>query len=172
MRIATDIGGTFTDLVYLDEKRGTVGVAKSSSTPADFAVGVLDTLRNAGVDAAATRFFVHGSTVIINALTERKGAKTALVTTRGFRDVLEIGRANRPDLYNLAYRKPVPFVPRRLRFEITERMSYRGAVVQPLAETEVIELAGQLAREGVAAVAVCLLHSWVNPAHEQRVADL
>src|SRR5713226_1884887 len=132
MRIATDIGGTFTDLVYLDEKRGTVGVAKSSSTPADFAVGVLDTLRNAGVDAAATRFFVHGSTVIINALTERKGAKTALITTRGFRDVLEIGRANRPDLYNLFYTKPVPFVPRDLRLEVRERMNYKGEALQPL----------------------------------------
>src|SRR5713226_4298402 len=166
MRIATDIGGTFTDLVYLDEKRGTVGVAKSSSTPADFAVGVLDTLRNAGVDAAATRFFVHGSTVIINALTERTGARTALITTRGFRDVLEIGRANRPDLYNLFYTKPVPFVPRDLRLEVRERMNYKGEVLQPLNAEDVQAAVAFCREQAVEAIAVCFLHSYANSAHE------
>ena len=97
MRIASDIGGTFTDLVYLHEATGEVGVAKASTTPADFAEGVIETLRKAKLKVPDTEFFVHGSTLIINALTERKGAKTALITTRGFRDVLEIGRANRPD---------------------------------------------------------------------------
>ena len=171
-RLAVDIGGTFTDLVAVHTATGQVLRAKADTTPGQLEQGALSALAQSGVPAREIATFVHGTTVVINTLTERRGVSTALVTTRGFRDVLEIGRANRPDLYNLAYRKPAPFVPRRLRFEVTERMSYRGAVVQPLAEAEVIELAGQLAREGVAAVAVCLLHSWVNPAHEQRVADL
>ncbi len=89
-------------------------------------------LRRSGVPADAIERLVHGTTVVINAITERRGVPTALVTTRGFRDVLEIGRANRPDLYNLSYAKPQPFVPRRLRFEVTERMSYRGEVLRSL----------------------------------------
>src|SRR5215468_8564204 len=118
MRVATDIGGTFTDLVYLDEATGEIGIAKAATTPRNFAQGVIKTIEKAAFDAKQTRFFVHGSTVIINALTERKGVKTALITTRGFRDVLEIGRANRPDIYNMRYKKPVPFVPRYLRLEV------------------------------------------------------
>jgi len=172
MRIATDIGGTFTDLVYLDEKRGTVGVTKASSTPADFAIGVLDTLRKVAVDVSATRFFVHGSTVIINALTERKGAKTALITTQGFRDVLEIGRANRPDLYNLYYTKPVPFVPRYLRQEVRERVNYKGEELEPLNADDVRVAVEFYKREGVEAIAVCFLHSYANPAHEIECGQL
>ena len=95
---------------------------------------MLDALGRSGVPAADVGAFIHGTTVVINALTERRGVATALVTTSGFRDVLEIGRANRPDLYNLSYAKPVPFVPRHLRFEVTERMSYRGEVLEPLSE--------------------------------------
>jgi N-methylhydantoinase A len=126
MRIASDIGGTFTDLVYHDERTGELGMAKASTTPDDLARGVLDTIERASVDAAGTEFFVHGSTLVINALTERKGARTGLITTRGFRDVLEIGRANRPDIYNFYFRKCEPFVPRHLRLEVRERVSYKG----------------------------------------------
>jgi N-methylhydantoinase A len=172
VRLAVDIGGTFTDLVAVDTGTGQIVRAKADTTPGQLERGVLSTLQQSGIRAAGIASFIHGTTVVINTLTERRGVPTALVTTRGFRDVLEIGRANRPDLYNLAYRKPVPFVPRRLRFEITERMSYRGEPVQPLQEAEVIELAARLAHEGVAAVAVCLLHAWANPVHEQRTADL
>jgi len=171
-RLAVDIGGTFTDLVAVDTATGQVARAKAGTTPSQMERGVLTAFGQSGVSAREVATFIHGTTVVINTLTERRGVSTALVTTRGFRDVLEIGRANRPDLYNLAYRKPVPFVPRRLRFEIGERMSYRGEVIQPLREADVIELAGRLMREGVAAVAVCLLHAWANPAHEQRAADL
>jgi N-methylhydantoinase A len=124
MRVASDIGGTFTDLIYLDEVTGEIGMTKASTTPHNFAMGVEDTLAKSGVDVADTTFFVHGSTIIINALTERKGVKTGLITTKGFRDILEITRANRPDLYNLYYTKPVPFVPRRLRLEVGERVNY------------------------------------------------
>jgi N-methylhydantoinase A len=109
---------------------------------------------------------------VINAITERWGARTALVTTRGFRDVLEIARANRPDLYNLSYAKPRPFVPRRLRFEVTERMSYRGEALRPLAEEEVEDVARAIGEAGVEAVAVCFLHAWANPEHERRATEL
>jgi N-methylhydantoinase A len=115
---------------------------------------------------------VHGTTVVINAVTERTGVPTALLTTAGFRDVLLIGRANRPDLYNLAYRKPEPFVPRRWCFEVTERMSHRGEVITPLRDGEVLGLAADLARTPVRAVAVCFLHAWRDPRHEQRAAAL
>ncbi len=165
MRIATDIGGTFTDLVYHDEQSGELGVAKASTTPDDFARAVLETVEKAAVDASRATFFVHGSTVIINALTERKGARTGLITTKGFRDVLEIGRANRPDIYNFSFRKPTPFVPRHLRLEVTERVSHKGEVLVRLDEEQMRQAVRQLKGEGVEAIAVCFLHSYANPAH-------
>ncbi|PWH14751.1 MAG: 5-oxoprolinase [Ardenticatenia bacterium] len=172
MRVATDIGGTFTDLVYLDEKTGQIGVAKASTTPANFAQGVIDTLHKSAIKVPETTFFVHGSTVIINALTERKGAKTALITTHGFRDVLEITRANRPDLYNMYYTKPKPFVPRYLRLEVRERMNYKGEVLEPLHEEDVRRAAEFFRKENVEAIAVCFLHSYANPAHEIRCGEI
>ena len=116
-RLATDIGGTFTDLVYFDEKTGALSVAKALSTPDDLTRGVLDTIDQAGLDADAVNYFVHGGTTVINAITERTGAKTALVTTEGFRDVLEIARGNRPDLYNFALPQgsPLRAAPAALR---------------------------------------------------------
>jgi N-methylhydantoinase A len=170
-RLAIDVGGTFTDLVAVDGG-GALARAKADSTPGRLEAGVISALRRSGVDPRSVRAFVHGTTVVINAITERRGVRTALVTTRGFRDVLEIGRANRPDLYNLAYAKPRPFVPRALRFEVGERMSYRGEVIAPLREREVEALAAGLRAARVEAVAVCLLHAWVNPEHEARVASL
>jgi N-methylhydantoinase A len=170
-RVAVDIGGTFTDLVAVDSD-GNVIRAKADTTPSALADGVLDALKRSSVEPDAIAELVHGTTVVINAITERRGVPTALVTTRGFRDVLEIGRANRPDLYNLAYAKPVPFVPRRHRFEVAERMSHRGEVITPLDEREVRELAGKLARLGVEAVAVCFLHAWRDPRHEAAAAAI
>ncbi len=166
MRVACDIGGTFTDLTYLDPMSGVAGVVKVSTTPGDFAEGVVLSLLKASFAAADTQFFVHGSTLIINALTERKGVKTGLITTKGFRDVLEIGRANRPDIYNMYYSKPKPFVPRYLRLEITERIDYKGRELVPLDEAEVKAAAQRFKSEGVEAVAVCFLHSYANPDHE------
>ena len=169
-RLATDIGGTFTDLVYFDEETGALGVAKSLSTPDDLTRGVLDTIDRAGLDADAVDYFVHGGTTVINAITERTGAKTALVTTEGFRDVLEIARGNRPDLYNLRYRKEVPFVPRRLRFEVRERVDAKGRVKVPL-HLEDLDRAIEVCRaEGVEAVAIQFLHSYAAPAHEEETA--
>lgn len=114
MRVATDIGGTFTDLVYLDEN-GHIGTAKSDTTPPNFEQGVMDVIKKSGISPEEISTFIHGTTVIINALTERKGVKTGLITTKGFRDVLEIARGNRPDLFNVRYEKPTPFVHRHLR---------------------------------------------------------
>ena len=169
VRLAVDIGGTFTDLVAVDALTGQVVRAKADTTP-DLSGGVLAALERSGVAAGSIDTFIHGTTVVVNAVTERRGARTALVTTRGFRDVLEIGRANRPDLYNLAYAKPVPFVPRHLRFEITERMTHLGSVAQPIANADLPPLAARLAACDVQAIAICLLHSWVNPEHERQLA--
>ena len=165
-RLATDIGGTFTDLVHFDEETGALSVAKSLSTPRDLTRGVLDTIEQAGLDAEKVDYFVHGGTTVINAITERTGAKTALVTTEGFRDVLEIARGNRPDLYNLRYRKEVPFVPRRLRFEVRERIDARGRVRTPLHLEDLDPVIETCRAEGVEAIAIQFLHSYAAPAHE------
>jgi N-methylhydantoinase A len=170
VRLATDIGGTFTDLVYLDDETGRIGLAKASSTPPAFARGIMDALRKSGVAPESVDHFVHGTTVVINALTERKGAPTALVTTLGCRDVLAIGRGNRPDIYNLKFRKQEPFVPRRRRYEVTERMNYKGEVVTPLDLESLEAVIAQLRADGVGAVAVSVLHSYANPAHERQAA--
>lgn len=172
MRIASDIGGTFTDLVFHDEESGHLGLTKAPTTPDDFGRGVLATIEKADLDAAATRFFVQGSTVVINALTERTGAVTGLITTQGFRDVLEIGRANRSDIYNLAFRKPEPFIPRYLRLEVPERVNYKGEVLQELDEEAVRAAVRQLKSDGAEAIAICFLHSYANPTHEQRAAEI
>jgi len=174
-RVATDVGGTFTDLVCvaLDTETGESRIvsAKSDTTPPEFERGVLAVLEKAGVEPASIDFLAHGTTVVINALTERKGARVGLITTAGFRDTLEIARGNRPDLFNLRYRKPLPFVPRYLRRELAGRMDYRGNERQAL---ELAPLPGILAdfrAEGVEAVAVCFLHSYSNPAHEQAALE-
>ena len=171
MRVATDIGGTFTDLVAVDEQ-GRISIAKSHSTPPNFEQGVIDVIEKSGVEAKAIEAFIHGTTVIINALTERKGARTGLITTRGFRDVLEIGRGNRPDLFNVRYKKPVPFIPRYLRREVEERMNYRGEILTPLNQAELEQIIGFFKQEKVDAIAVAYLHSYANPVHEQQTVQL
>jgi N-methylhydantoinase A len=169
-RTAIDIGGTFTDLVYLDETTGQIGLGKTSTTPSHFEEGVITALNQA--ELHDVQFLAHGTTVIINTLTEHKGATTALITTRGFRDVLEIQRANRPDLYNLLFTKPKPFAPRRLRLEVTERMNYKGEVLTPLIEDDVRAAVAEARRQGAEAIAICFLHSYANPAHEQRAVEI
>src|ERR1700675_3070027 len=134
IRVATDVGGTFTDLISYDDASGAVVFSKSLTTVDDQSIGVLDAIglaEQSGLGVDGIGFFVHGGTTVINAITERKGVKTALITTAGFRDVLEIGRGNRPDLYNFGFRKPVPFVPRHLRFDIRERIDAKGRIVAP-----------------------------------------
>jgi N-methylhydantoinase A len=172
--VATDVGGTFTDLVYFETDRvtgqQTVRSAKTETTPPDFEIGVLSALEKGEVSVGDIDFFVHGTTVVINALTERKGARIGLITTQGFRDILEIARGNRPDFFNLAYRKPPPFVPRYLRAELPGRMSYRGEERAPLDMTDLPDILAGFRDEAVEAIAVCLLHGYANPAHERRVA--
>ena len=172
MRVASDIGGTFTDLVYLEETTGKMGVGKASTTTKNFAEGVVETINRAELKVSDTSFFVHGSTIVINALTERKGAKTGLITTKGFRDVLEITRANRPDLYNMYYTKPKPFVPRQFRLEVTERVNYKGEELIPLNEEEVKEAVEYFKKEKIETIAVCFLHSYANPDHERRCGEI
>lgn len=169
MRVATDVGGTFTDLVYLDAQG--VRQVKVDTTPPCFEVGVMNALAEVSEDAAAIDFFAHGSTVVINALLSRKGAKVALVTTEGFRDVLEIGRGNRPDLFNFRFQKPAPFVPRHLRFEVGERLDYQGREIRPLDLGALDALAPTLRGAGVEAVAVCFLHAYVNASHERQAVE-
>jgi len=171
IRVATDVGGTFTDLVSLEidpKGRQHVKVAKADTTPPDFERGVLDVLHKAHTKLDDVGFLVHGTTVVINALTERKGAKTALITTAGFRDSLEIARGNRPDFFNLRYRKPPPFVPRYLRREVPGRISFKGEELAPLDLSGLPAILDGFKKEGVQAVAVCFLHAYANPAHEER----
>lgn len=174
IRAATDVGGTFTDLVYYTVDAATgqcsgVRTAKVDTTPGDFERGVLKSLARGDVSPADLSFFAHGATVVINALTERKGAKVGLLTTRGFRDVLEIARGNRPDLFNFAFRKPLPFVERHLRREVDERCDYKGRIeIEPDLESLQSSLA-HFRSEGVEAIAVCLLHAYLNASNERAV---
>ena len=175
-RLASDIGGTFTDLVYFDAATGALRVAKSLTTPADLTQGIVDTITQAGIAGADVEYLVHGGTTVINAITERKGVKTAFITTAGFRDVLEIARGNRPDLYNLRFHKERAFVPRSLRFEVRERVDAKGVVLQPLMLEDLEPIAEACRAAGVEAVAILFLHSYVAPDHEiaaaKRIKDL
>ena len=168
-RVGVDVGGTFTDLVALGD--GDVLMAKVPSTPRDQSEGVMNSVRAAGVEAQGVTAFAHGMTVATNALLERKGAKTAIVTTEGFRDVLEIARQDRPDLYDLTRDRPEPLVPRKLRFTVKERMGPDGEI-EPLDEEGLAEISGVLKEAGVEAVAVCLLFAFMHPEHEKRIGEV
>ncbi|MBB4302117.1 N-methylhydantoinase A [Rhodobium orientis] len=173
-RLGVDIGGTFTDIVLIDDD-GRVFSKKILSTPRDYSeaieVGSRALFAELGVDPADIREFVHATTVATNTIIERKGAKVGLVTTLGFRDVLEIARFRTPRLYDITYRKPDPLVPRDLRFEVAERMGADGAVVAPLDESRLEDIASAMETAGVEAVAITLINSHVNADHEQRLAD-
>ncbi|MEH7523268.1 hydantoinase/oxoprolinase family protein [Bacillus sp. JJ1503] len=171
MRVSTDVGGTFTDLVYVSNE-GEIGFSKSNTTPPNFEEGVLNVLAKSQISLTEIETFIHGTTVIINALTERKGVKTALITTKGFRDVLEIGRGNRPDLFNVRYQKPKPIVPRFLRREVEERLNYKGEVIIPLDKDEIMRIIDDFKREQVEAIAIVFLHSYKNPSHEVEAAKI
>jgi N-methylhydantoinase A len=168
-RIGVDVGGTFTDLVALVD--GELTVAKVPSTPADQSVGVMSALDEVGVDAARVQAFAHGTTVATNALLERSGGRTALLTTEGFRDVVEIARQTRPSLYDLTKLPPPPLVPRELRFVVRERVDPDGEAV-PLDEESLEAAVDALRAADVEAVAVCFLFSFLDPAHEQRAGEV
>jgi N-methylhydantoinase A len=172
MRVGVDIGGTFTDVVAFDEATSSVRLGKTLSTPGRLEVGVRDGLAETNVPLDEIGYLIHGSTIVINALLERAGAKTALVTTKGFRDVYEIGRINRPDSFNPAFRKHRPLIPRRMIFEVPERVLADGTVRVPFDEATAREVAATIAAEGVEAVAVLFLHSYRSPEHEMRMTEI
>jgi N-methylhydantoinase A len=172
LTLAVDIGGTFTDLLGYDDRTGRFLSAKSSTTPDDLAAGIFDCVHKIGVAPSDVQAFVHGSTVAINTVIERKGARTALVVTRGTRDVYAIGRGNRPDAYDVWFRRPRPLVPRHLTFEVDERLGPDGSVRIAFDEMQAADVAALVAREAIDAVAVCFLHSWNNPAHEDKMGAL
>lgn len=171
-RAASDIGGTFTDIAHIDDD-GVLTTAKVPSSPPDFGKGVVNGIRRLAEDQgfvlAEFADMAHGCTVATNAILEKKGARTALVTTAGFRDVLELRRIRVPRLYEPLYVKPTPLVPRNLRFEVVERMDAEGRVVAPLDQASLAAVVAELKRQDVEAVAVCFLHSYANPDHERRV---
>ena len=172
-RVGVDIGGTFTDVVFLGGD-GTLLARKIASTPDDYSRAVLDGVRagiaELGIGAEAVSEVSHGFTVATNAIIEQKGANTALITTEGFRDVLELRRNRVPRLYDLYYEKPPALVKRQLRLEVRERLNYRGEVLRPLEAADVEKAVDRIINEGVESVAVCLLHSYANPEHERYIA--
>src|SRR4051794_17048107 len=171
MLLGVDVGGTFTDAVLLDG--GAVHTAKVPTTPQEESEGVMKAvarvLERAGTTPTDVRSFAHGMTVGTNALLEERGARTALIATRGFGDLLEIGRQERPHLYRLCAPKPAPLIERSLRFEAEERTGPEG-VLEPLAKGETERLVAELERSGAEAVAICLLFSYLDPSHERRIA--
>src|SRR6202521_4492434 len=178
-KLGVDVGGTFTDVALWDEDAGRLTVLKLPSVPADPADGILAGIRQIlerdRVAPAAVVFVAHGTTVATNALLEKKGARTALVTTRGFRDLLEIARQKRPDLYDLQADKAVPLVPRDLRREVHERLLADGTVLEKLRPEDVLAAVRSLAHDGrgaqpVEAIAICFLYSFLDPTHERQAA--
>ena len=174
MRIGADVGGTFTDVVLIDAS-GNLWTHKVPSTPPDFEQAVLNAiehlLRTTDAAGATVSEVAHGTTVATNAVLEKRGAKTALITTKGFRDVLELRRIRAPQMYDLFFEKPEALVERYLRFELTERISASGEVLTPLSESELWQLKEELEKEGVESVAVCTLHAYAFPQHEDIVGD-
>lgn len=175
LRLAADIGGTFTDIALLSDE-GELFTAKVPSTPEDYASAILDGCRKLisekGIAPAAVKVFLHASTIATNAILEGKGARTALITTAGFRDVLELRRIRVPRLYEPLYRKPEPLVPRRYRFEVTERVGADGGIVKDLDEAELRRIVDEIAASDIEAVAVCFINSYVNPVHERRAGEI
>jgi N-methylhydantoinase A len=168
-RLGVDVGGTFTDLVALSEK-GTLVTSKVPSTPEDQSEGVMNAIETSEVEPDAVAALAHGMTVATNALLERRGARTALVTTEGFRDILEIARQNRPSLYDLTQDRPPPLVPRELRFTVGERMGPEGEITA-LDEESLEKTVSAIKEAEVEAVAVCLLFAFMHPEHEKRVGE-
>jgi len=166
LSVAVDIGGTFTDLVAFDESTGRIAQSKSLTTPHDLPQGVWDCLRKGAIPPRAAANVVHGSTIAINIAIEEKGAKTALVVTRGTRDVYKIGRQNRPQAYNFSFKRPLPLVPRSRTFEVNERLDARGEILVALERGDAEAVAASVRESGAEAVAVCFLHSYLDPVHE------
>ena len=174
-RVGVDIGGTFTDIVIYGDD-ASVYTKKISSTPDDYgiaiATGLSDLINDLNIDPSLIELVVHGTTVATNTIIEEKGAKTALITTLGFRDILEFRRIRIPELYNIFHKKIPPLVPRRLRFEVEERIGPKGQVKTALADSNIYNVLERIKKLDVQSLAICLLHSYANPTHEQRIAEI
>ena len=172
-RLGVDVGGTFTDLVLLTSD-GCLVTRKVLSTSSNYAeaifTGIADLLQEAGIVGGKVQELIHGTTIATNAIIERRGARTGLVTTEGFRDLLEIGRLRLMRLYDMDQERPAPLVRRRWRFEVAERLDHRGEVIHPLDRASLERAIAGIVAENLEAVAVCLIHAYANPAHERAVA--
>ncbi len=165
IRVATDVGGTFTDFAAFDETSGVLTVSKASTTK-DIIEGIIHCFEKSKIPVRKADHFIHGSTVAINIVIERKGAKTGLLATKGFKDILELGRGNIPNSFDLMFATPDPLVPRYLRIGVDERILSDGRILKPLDTEQAREAVAELLREDVESVAICLLHSYANPEHE------
>src|SRR5262245_57957209 len=172
IRLAADVGGTFTDVAAFDETTGELRLGKTLTTPARLVTGVEAGVTKAGAQFSSARLFLHGTTVAINTILERTGARCALLTTQGFRDIYEIGRVNRPESYNLFFRRHEPLIERDLRYEIRERVDSAGKVLIALDEAQVRAAVADAVAHGAQAIAILFLHSYRNPAHERRVKEI
>lgn len=172
LRVAADIGGTFTDVAVFDEKDGQLRFAKTLSTPQALVNGIIDGIEKSRTAVGDIGLFLHGSTVAINTMLERTGPRTALLVTKGFRDAYEIGRVNRPDAYNLFFQKHEPLVPRSDIYEVTERLYADGEIQTPLDEAGVEDICRRIADVGYEGVAILLLHCYANNGHERRVKEI
>src|SRR5438270_9140517 len=176
IRIGIDVGGTFTDLVAVEDGSGEARHFKLPSTPLDPAAAIADgvaaLLQQGDVSGEAIGFLGHGTTVVTNLIIERRGAATALLTTAGFRDVIEIGRQTRPDLYDYTIERAPPLVPRHRRIEIAERLDADGKVLVPLDEDAVARAAAALKEDGIEAIAIGFLHAYRNDLHERRAGEI
>ena len=174
LSLGIDTGGTHTDFILVESSTGQVWTAKVATTPADPLIGILEglelVLKNSGADISQLNELVYGTTIVVNMLIQHQTMETGLITTRGFRDVLEIGRAYRTgNIYDINFEKPTPLVKRDLRMEVDERMNFRGEVLKNLDEENCRAVVQALKSRGVKSIAVCLLHSYINPVSEQRV---
>ncbi len=165
MRLAVDVGGTFIDFVYHDELTGEVRTEKVRSA-GTLSGRLVEGIRALEADITSLPTIVHGSTMVLNSIVQEKGARVGLITTKGFRDVLELARGNRAEIYNLFYKQATPLVPRYLRMEVSERVDFRGVVVEPLDEQELIASVETLVGQGVVSIALCFLNAYANPEHE------
>ena len=171
-KVATDVGGTFTDLVFFDQKTNEIKTAKTLTTVNNPSDGVIKSIDLTQFNNSSIKYFCHGGTTVINSITERKGSITALLTTKGFRDVLEIGRGNRPDLYNLHTKSPSPFIPRYLRFEISERIDSNGNIIKKLNIKELNNIIRLLKKYKVESLAIVFINSYVNQIHEEKIKEI
>ncbi|MBW6527830.1 hydantoinase/oxoprolinase family protein [Sphingomonas sp. RHCKR7] len=173
-RVAVDIGGTFVDSILFDAETGRTRLAKASTTPDEPARGVLEALSRLGIDLADTELFVHGTTLGLNAVIQRRGVATGIITNAGFRDIFEIGRGDVPaaSMYDFRYQRPPSIVPRRYRKGVAGRIAADGSELEPLDEAGVVAAAGELVAAGLRSIALCFLHSYRNPSHEERAAAL